>query len=258
MARCYTLLLLICACAPHARVLYGARAGDPGASSSAPDSVPDSGVPEAQAPGDDNQLLPSLPDSLEAANTGAHGPPLVREHPILPRTVIQTRVVHGRSISPVPFNMPADETPQEPVIAQRIGDDTVVVAANKKQKVNRKAKMPARASSSGTTIPTQATESRPIPVPGPTPTALHEGPPLPVADCCVCLNAMAPGQDLTDTVCLHRFHSNCLNQWVAMSQNNNCPLCRADLAPTPTPIETSSNPWPWCYRERPTKGPTKG
>jgi hypothetical protein len=49
----------------------------------------------------------------------------------------------------------------------------------------------------------------------------HQGPDL---ECSICLSDALPGQGAVLTRCGHRFHQNCIQQWVSM--RGTCPMCR--------------------------------
>lgn len=44
--------------------------------------------------------------------------------------------------------------------------------------------------------------------------------------CCVCLEEFEDGIDVRFLTCLHRFHKNCVDQW--LEKNTTCPICKAD------------------------------
>jgi E3 ubiquitin-protein ligase BIG BROTHER-like protein len=44
----------------------------------------------------------------------------------------------------------------------------------------------------------------------------------------VCLVDYAPGDELSTLPCLHRFHPNCIGQWLLRGQSA-CPLCRTSV-----------------------------
>lgn len=47
-------------------------------------------------------------------------------------------------------------------------------------------------------------------------------------DCCVCLEAMPPGETVRILPCRHAFHHECISKWVEQNKLT-CPLCKMDL-----------------------------
>merc|ERR1739844_580899 len=45
--------------------------------------------------------------------------------------------------------------------------------------------------------------------------------------CMVCLEAFTVGEDLRILPCLHRYHKNCIDPWLA--RNRHCPVCKHDV-----------------------------
>lgn len=67
----------------------------------------------------------------------------------------------------------------------------------------------------------------------PEPTRLTEEQASDISDetCTVCLDGFAAGSDVQMTPCNHRYHAECLEEWVQRG-NRNCPLCRATWSAT--------------------------
>lgn len=45
--------------------------------------------------------------------------------------------------------------------------------------------------------------------------------------CMVCLEGFKPGESLRILPCLHRYHKNCVDPWLA--RNRHCPICKHDV-----------------------------
>ena len=68
------------------------------------------------------------------------------------------------------------------------------------------------------------------PSPSPTPVDPNRGGAL---ECCICLSAFRDGEKLKVLPgCEHRFHSECVDKWLA--NHSSCPLCRASLTLAPS------------------------
>ena len=55
-----------------------------------------------------------------------------------------------------------------------------------------------------------------------------------VDDCAICLASMKDNKNVVVTICAHRFHNNCLVNWVSAANtsatNPTCPVCREDIS----------------------------
>lgn len=61
------------------------------------------------------------------------------------------------------------------------------------------------------------------------------------ATCAVCLCDFEDGEDLRSLPeCLHSFHVGCIDMW--LYSHLNCPVCRADATPSPSPLIVRSRP----------------
>lgn len=47
-------------------------------------------------------------------------------------------------------------------------------------------------------------------------------------ECSICFEEIKRGKTLT---CGHEFHAKCINQWVKVGRNRNCPMCRTYIIP---------------------------
>jgi len=63
-----------------------------------------------------------------------------------------------------------------------------------------------------------------------------------MCDCAICLESIPEDNDLSITVCKHKFHTSCLLKWI--SNNNLCPLCRTTLVEKKIVIEPVPLPSP--------------
>ncbi|KAL5991985.1 hypothetical protein ACLOJK_012897 [Asimina triloba] len=55
-------------------------------------------------------------------------------------------------------------------------------------------------------------------------------------ECAVCLCEFKEGEEVRQLPeCLHSFHVPCIDMW--LSSHTSCPLCRSDMAPSPSPHE---------------------
>ena len=61
-----------------------------------------------------------------------------------------------------------------------------------------------------------------------------------MCDCAICLETTSEDNDLSITVCKHRFHTSCLLKWIR--NNNLCPLCRTTLVEKEIVIEPEPLP----------------
>ncbi|CAF3647867.1 unnamed protein product [Rotaria sp. Silwood1] len=59
-------------------------------------------------------------------------------------------------------------------------------------------------------------------------------------DCCICLNALAPGSPLLTLSCNHKFHLQCLALNLK-AQHQQCPLCRVNIDTSVIQMLTSAN-----------------
>lgn len=49
------------------------------------------------------------------------------------------------------------------------------------------------------------------------------------AECSICLMEYGEEEDLGVLACGHKYHAACIGNWVRVSDNVNCPICRADV-----------------------------
>jgi hypothetical protein len=52
--------------------------------------------------------------------------------------------------------------------------------------------------------------------------------------CCICLEGMINGSEITPLPCNHNYHNACIVQW--LQRSNQCPLCKAAAIPIPLPL----------------------
>jgi hypothetical protein len=57
-------------------------------------------------------------------------------------------------------------------------------------------------------------------------------------ECCICMEHFSARDTIVETECLHRYHSNCLADW--LRQARTCPVCRMDVVPT-LPMQTEDS-----------------
>ena len=48
------------------------------------------------------------------------------------------------------------------------------------------------------------------------------------AECAVCMDVLARGEDVLTRKCSHQFHRRCLERWYATGGDHRCPVCRRD------------------------------
>jgi len=54
-------------------------------------------------------------------------------------------------------------------------------------------------------------------------------------ECAICLGSLASAETVT-LLCKHTFHAECVSSMRKLSQNQACPVCRADLPPGPEKV----------------------
>ena len=58
-----------------------------------------------------------------------------------------------------------------------------------------------------------------------------------LGDCCICLERMAEGNEVTTLCCFHVFHSGCIRRWLETKAQ--CPICKAGMDGAAAPQGTS-------------------
>ncbi|OLY83772.1 Transmembrane domain- and RING domain-containing protein [Smittium mucronatum] len=61
------------------------------------------------------------------------------------------------------------------------------------------------------------------------------------SDCLICFEKINIGDDIRIIPCLHKFHKECLDQWL-LERSGSCPNCRLDLHILSSPNSSQNNP----------------
>merc|ERR1719158_115666 len=56
--------------------------------------------------------------------------------------------------------------------------------------------------------------------------------------CMICMELFADGDMLRTLPCLHRYHRQCVDQW--LNRASTCPICKRDVTDTSAPVESSA------------------
>jgi len=57
-----------------------------------------------------------------------------------------------------------------------------------------------------------------------------KGGPAEHSSCCICLESYEQDEQLAILPCLHRFHRDCIHDWIKKSHNAECPMCKTPIS----------------------------
>ncbi|KAI3841672.1 hypothetical protein MKW92_010252 [Papaver armeniacum] len=50
--------------------------------------------------------------------------------------------------------------------------------------------------------------------------------------CPICIEEWEAGDDVRSTICDHKYHASCIEQWLIIDERGSCPYCRSQIACT--------------------------